>query len=102
MKKLRLNDFEINCIKESILKYDEKAEIYIFGSRIDLSKKGGDIDVFVKSNVVKIDLLKFKLNILADIEKNLGERKIDLVVKPIDYDENLSIYKHAENTGVKL
>jgi len=44
---MRLQPNEIAQIKESILKEFGKSEIYIFGSQLDMSKRGGDIDIFI-------------------------------------------------------
>ena len=47
---MRLQQSEIAQIKEAILKEFGKSEIYIFGSQLDKSKKGGDIDIFIVPN----------------------------------------------------
>ena len=44
---MRLTQEEIKKIKEVIFKVFGKSRIFIFGSRIDDSAKGGDIDIFV-------------------------------------------------------
>ncbi len=43
---MRLRQEEINLIKEEIKKLID-GDIYIFGSRVDDSKLGGDIDIFI-------------------------------------------------------
>jgi len=46
---MRLTNKEILTIKEIIkTHFGEKSEIYIFGSRLDENKRGGDIDIMVK------------------------------------------------------
>ena len=54
-------------------------KVILFGSRLDNTAKGGDIDIFVQSqqNVSLRDQLK----ILAKIERDGIQRKVDLVVK---------------------
>ena len=44
---MRLRQNEITQIKKTILKEFGKSDIYIFGSQLDNSKKGGDIDIFI-------------------------------------------------------
>jgi len=44
---IRLNQEEIDIIKKIIQDVFGESEIYIFGSRTDLSKRGGDVDIFV-------------------------------------------------------
>ncbi len=43
--KVRLSPKEIETIRNIIKKYDPKARIFIFGSRIEPLKKGGYIDI---------------------------------------------------------
>jgi predicted nucleotidyltransferase len=48
---MRLTNREIEIIKEVINKYfKEKIELYLFGSRLNKTKKGGDIDLYILTN----------------------------------------------------
>nr|WP_231841049.1 nucleotidyltransferase domain-containing protein [Deferribacter desulfuricans] len=94
---MRLDEKEITIIKEIIKKYDPDAKILIFGSRADLSKKGGDIDILVISQ--KIDY-KTKRNIRVELILALGERKIDIVFT--DDVEKTEFIKYAYETGVEI
>ena len=76
---MRINKEEIKIIKTVILKYIKGAKIYLFGSRIDDSKKGGDIDILVESKE-KVSLKK-QIKILSEFELNGISRKVDLVIK---------------------
>jgi len=74
IEKVRLNNSQIDAIINSITGICDEA--YIFGSRTELDKKGGDIDllVFSKSNAY---------NLSKTIRRNyfkLYEEKIDVVV----------------------
>ena len=74
---MRLHETERHAIIQSIRSADPDAVVYLFGSRVDDSAKGGDIDLLVLSR--KINLMT-KLAILAQLHKQLGEQKIDLAV----------------------
>lgn len=72
-----------NDIKNGIIKASRKhfgnADLYLFGSRVDDSKKGGDIDLFVESGVsIHSDN---RHDFLTDIYRNITERSIDLIIK---------------------
>jgi predicted nucleotidyltransferase len=74
---LRLSEFEIDAIKKSIYHLDPGAEIFLFGSRVDDSKKGGDIDLLIlSSNLTPSDKIKIK----AFLFKVLEEQKIDITI----------------------
>ena len=76
---MRLAPNEQSIICEAIKGADTEAVVYLFGSRLDDSSKGGDIDLLVLSK--KINLMT-KLGVLAQLHQKLGERKIDLAVYP--------------------
>lgn len=43
---MRLLNYEIDSIKKTFFEIFENGNIYLFGSRVDDSLKGGDIDLF--------------------------------------------------------
>ena len=74
---VRLTSIEQNAITSTIKSFDSKASIFLFGSRTDLTKKGGDIDLLVLSEVLGLDE---KIKILVEIKGIIGEQKIDLII----------------------
>ncbi len=96
--KLRLTNFEIQSIKQTFLDVFEEGEIYLFGSRVDDSLKGGDIDLYIKVKD-KQGLLNKKIQFLAKVKEKIGDQKIDVVVSK---DETKIIEKEAIAKGVKL
>ena len=93
---MRLKDSEQKAILSTVKGLDNNASVYLFGSRVDDTKKGGDIDLLVLSDRLTSDnkrTIKMKLNEL------LGEQKIDLLIAADDSDP---FVKLALGTGVKL
>ena len=95
---MRLSKKYIEVIKDSFNTVFKEGEIYLFGSRVDDTKKGGDIDLYLVVNE-KSNLFRKKLKFLAKIKKELGEQKIDVV---FNLDENRLIEKEAKKWGIKL
>jgi len=93
---VRLSEYEIHSIKEVIYAYDKMARVYLFGSRTDVTKKGGDIDLLVISEVIPKNS---KRQILLALYSKLGEQKIDLI---IDKDFNRPFVKIALESGILL
>lgn len=93
---MRLAEMERSAIREVIREADAEASVYLFGSRIDDSAKGGDIDLLVLSK--KITLMT-KLGILAKLHQKLGERKIDIAVYP---DDSRPFPRMVMQEGVRL
>ncbi|MCF8420626.1 MAG: nucleotidyltransferase domain-containing protein [Melioribacteraceae bacterium] len=98
-QKVRLNNEYIATIKLLAKKYFDTDEVRIFGSRADLERKGGDIDIFVKTNK-KLGLLQSKIAFLRDFELKHGEQKIDLIIQ--SGDEEKKIFKEAHTHGVRI
>ena len=75
--KMRLSKEQIFLIKNTVKAKDPKAKVFLYGSRINDHLKGGDIDLFIVSEVLKFS---DKIDILIDWEEKLGEQHIDLSI----------------------
>jgi len=74
---MRLENYEIVAIKESVKKKDKNAKVYLFGSRVDDNKRGGDIDLLIFSEKLSSgDASDIKGSICDEI----GEQKIDIII----------------------
>ncbi len=73
---VRLSKAEIKNLKASVSSVDPHADIYLFGSRTDLTKRGGDIDILIISQSIKKgDLTDIRWNFFEEF----GEQKMDIV-----------------------
>jgi len=95
---MRLTKYEIETIRKVFLNVFEHGRLYLFGSRIDDTKKGGDIDIYIEP-VDREKLLSKKINFLAQLKSYIGEQKIDIV---IDRGEDRLIDILAKEKGVLL
>lgn len=95
---MRLSSFE----KSTIVKIGDEVfgfcEIYLFGSRVDNKKLGGDIDLYIKLEN-KTNLFKKRIKFLAKLSMILEEQKIDII---FNEDKSRLIEKEAEKWGVKI
>lgn len=74
---VRLNKEEIENLQASVSFIDPHATIYLFGSRTDLTKKGGDIDLLIISQTMKrSDVSHIRWNFFDAF----GEQKMDIVI----------------------
>jgi predicted nucleotidyltransferase len=97
---MRLSQENINLIKNSVKEiFDENSKVFLFGSRTDDQKKGGDIDLYIETQI-KNDLLQKKLKLINTLHKILGEQKIDIVINNFTSDKY--IYEVAKHEGIQL
>lgn len=74
---MRLTQAEISVLKDSLKRTDPSARLYLFGSRLDDAKKGGDIDLLIKSkSLKKTDARRLRM----DFYQHFGEQKMDILV----------------------
>ncbi len=77
---MRLSHKVLNAITDSFKQVVlVPFELYLFGSRTDDSKKGGDIDLLVVTKH-KDDVVKLKSAIRKKIFEHIPEQKIDITV----------------------
>lgn len=92
---MRLSKKEVEALKE-VFK-DFEGEIYIFGSRTDDTKKGGDIDILLKpaKELSFEEILKLEAKYFSIMDSD-----IDILV----YDENnpfvKEVMKHAKRVDL--
>lgn len=99
---MRLSEDQRRAILEEVGRiFGKGARVLLFGSRVDDSTRGGDIDLHIDANGSPADLLDRELRLRAQLVRRLGERRIDIVVherhqplRPID--------EQAEQSGVPL
>ena len=98
--KIRLSEEQIKEIKRTAYEvFGKEIKIYIFGSRVILEKRGGDIDILIKtSRKISVDE---KLTFLARLELRGISRKVDLLIISPDV-ELKGIYQEALRTGVEI
>lgn len=95
---MRLDTHQVKAIREEVRSADASADIYLYGSRVDDSKRGGDIDLLVVS-----DKLGFRetLRLRRRILDRIGWQQLDLVVRRRDQmDEPLAVA--ARESGIAL
>lgn len=96
--KMRLTEFEIHAIKQSAREvFGPNVQVFLFGSRVDDSKKGGDIDLYIKTEVGND--FGHKIKFLVALEHKIGEQKIDVVFAE---DNARLIEQQAIRAGVLL
>lgn len=98
---MRLSDYERSAIKEAVAQhFGPDARVYLFGSRTDDSKRGGDIDLLVETGLKGEDLVMAKLRAMSAIQRRIGDRKIDVVTTPEETDDEVPYIIHkARETG---
>jgi hypothetical protein len=90
---------EIKRLTQDIFGRD--STVTLFGSRVDDSRRGGDIDLFIQPATSLDATLAFqkKIDFLVALKAAIGEQKIDVV---IDSGNGTPIEQVAKETGVSL
>ncbi len=95
---MRLENQKALYLKSLITEHLPKSDVYLFGSRTDESKKGGDIDILI---LAERELKrKEKASIEFAFFNKFGEQKLDLV--SYRYNEKSPFKKIALEEAVSL
>jgi len=96
---MRLSNRIHNIIKKNSISSFGDVNIYLFGSRTDDAKKGGDIDIAIDTNISKEEFKALKINFITSLVKLGFDLKID-VVQYKNSDKLLA--DEIKNTMIKL
>ncbi len=97
---MRLNNFEVQSITKVFEKYmtNQQGQLFLFGSRADDHKKGGDIDLYVllksDSDVTKMKPSKSKIS--YEIQGLIGEQRIDITINSVESVKNDAFWQSIQ------
>ena len=95
---MRLLSQEVDTIRSVIHRvFGDDARVMLFGSRVDDSQRGGDIDLYVMP--ASFAIRQKKIEALVALKSALGDQKIDLIIAQ---DATRLIEQEALTTGVFL
>ena len=89
---MRLSDRIQKLIVNGIRKSFGDTEIYLFGSRTDESKKGGDIDIALVLDINKNEFRQKKIQ----FKKYLFQKGYDLKIDLLQWNKNIDILLQKE------
>jgi len=93
---VRITEHEKNVIIDAVKSTDPDAKVWLFGSRADDSKKGGDIDIGILS--LNVDVME-EIEIRQKMYDKIGEQKIDIVISK---DGQEAFFKYTVEKGILL
>lgn len=99
---MRITPVAISKIKETVTHLvGDEAQVRLFGSRLDDSKKGGDIDLLISSSQPIENPAVLSATIAAQLVRALNGRKIDVLLVAPNLNKQ-PIHIMAEQEGILL
>ena len=86
-----------HILQATHLNFGADANVWLFGSRVDDTRRGGDVDLYVETTQENTLLSALRCKIALEESLDLH---VDLVVK--EHGKNKPIYQIAKKQGVKL
>ncbi len=98
---MRLGKRVVDKIKVAAKNSFGDVNIYLFGSRVDDSKRGGDIDIAIDTNA-NLSRVEFRKN-RAKFISNLIREEIYLKIDIVDYNtKDKLLHDNIRNNSIKL
>lgn len=94
---MRLNEQQRHIIREAGLRHFGVIPL-VFGSRVDDTRRGGDIDLYIDKPMDAATAHQCETQLWVELQKRLGEQKIDIVTARIG--EERPINRVARTQGV--
>lgn len=83
--------------------FGSSAKVWLFGSRIDNDRKGGDIDLLIEtqSNDMQSNI-RSEITLLSKLQKKMGEQRIDILLDYPSRKKTSPIFDIAHQEGILL
>jgi predicted nucleotidyltransferase len=99
---MRLTPAQIDTIKNAAKAVlGDGAQVTLFGSRVDDSLKGGDIDLLLELDTPVPNKPQAIGQIYARLIRQLGDQKIDILIKDANA-QQAAVFDIAQQTGIRL
>ncbi len=99
---MRLTTQQIDGIREIVQRLaGEQAELRLFGSRLDDSARGGDVDIFVELPNPVTEPAWLAARIGGEVSRLMHGRKVDVLLAAPNL-KNLPIHDIARQQGQRL
>jgi predicted nucleotidyltransferase len=99
---MRLRSDEILAIERAGRAcFPPRSTIRLFGSRLDDTRRGGDIDLLVEppEPLAPADLVERRARFIANLYRLIGEQRIDVVIAPAEVPDDRPVVKTARRQG---
>ena len=99
---MRISEQNREIIRIAFAEHFSEGELFLFGSRTDDKKKGGDIDLLIEYNqtISRMEQYQLKIKFLVQLKKIIDDQKIDVII--INLQQNNSIFHEAYKEGILL
>ena len=99
---MRLTESQRAAIKAAVFNtIDTESRIWLFGSRVDDTARGGDIDLMIETEKTLLNRVSALCRLEGSLVMKLGNRKIDIILKDARTPE-APIHRAARENGVLL
>jgi len=99
---MRLTPLQTQTVKSAINRVlGVPCQVWLFGSRVDDNRRGGDIDILVEAETVLSNRAETLCRLQGALVMALGERKLDILLKDARTGE-IPVFEIARRTGVML
>jgi len=99
---MRLTADHQRIIRETTTEvFGPDTEVLVFGSRVNDSARGGDLDLLIQSKRPIHDHRRKALQLMAKLQMRLGDQPIDVLVLDPRTDRQ-PIHDEATQTGIRL
>ena len=99
---MRLTEHQKSSIIEcSKIVFGEGSKVYLFGSRVDDSKHGGDIDLFIECKE-SYNTFANEIEFLIKLQNKIGKQKIDVIIKNFNKQDDRIIVSEALKKSILI